>query len=270
MSQVKINSITAGELMKRRGMISSSGTSSSSKSWTTNRVRDDVYYRLLDKTECEWTMRQREWLFGPMDIPSPKRIILTGTHGTGKTTMFNYLTHELRKVEYLKRGLTYRFREEPIREIQRHGFPINQKADDTSQLSMAAYHMQSLNYPCLVSDRCIVDLYVYARFINENGGPVTDKVVKFLEQFVYHFAAYFNGLVFLFNAEVDAPIADDGLRDQDFFFRNGINSMMFTIWQELGKVTHNRSVRVTYMPDRFADRVKVIKQAINEDYETWV
>lgn len=203
-----------------------------------------------------------------------QRIVLSGTHGTGKTTLFNFLQHELKKSIYYRHGLNYVFREEPIRLIQKYGFNINQKAGDDSQLAMAAFHMATLGYDCFVSDRCIVDLYVYARYLSEwHGGqsPVVSKhTVQFLERLVYQFVSQFKGIVFMFYADLDQAIPVDDVRDTDWKFRDGIQNMMLQVWNELGKTSHLSSIQVEYMPDHFADRVKLAMGYIkdsNFDFE---
>lgn len=192
------------------------------------------------------------------------RIVLSGTHGTGKTTMFKYLKHELRKADYHRRGLHYAFREEPIRIIKDYGFPINQEAGDASQLAMASYHMASLGYPDFLSDRCIVDVYVYARYLHEHiPGLISVPCMNMLETLVFQFIATFKGVVFCFACDEQEAIQDDGLRDLDKGFRNGINSLMFNIWCELQKCTHiNRIEVVHWMPDSFAERLKLIKRVL--------
>lgn len=225
----------------------------------------------LNYNDLEKYMVQNSTILPIVDRTSKvyaKRIVLSGTHGTGKTTLFNYLQHELKKLVYAKQGLHYVFREEPIRLIQKYGFPINQNAGDASQLAMAAYHMATLNYDYFVSDRCIVDLYVYARYLSEchntKDAVVSSKCVSFLEQLVYQFVAQFKGIVFMFHADPLSDIAKDDVRDTDVNFRNEIQSMLMQVWAELSKETHNYKVHVEFMPDHFADRVHLVTGCISD------
>ena len=196
------------------------------------------------------------------------RIVLSGVHGSGKTTLYKYLCHELGKSKYLHGQGLHEWRPEPVRLIQEYGWPINQEANDESQLAMAAYHMSTSAYPRYIADRCIVDVYVYAKYLNENGDKkVSDSCVKYLEQLVYQFIYNFHGIVFLTITKEDDKIAEDEIRDTDFMFRNGVNALFFMVWGHLLKPERTiercgRNGQLVLLPDRFHDRVKIAMNQI--------
>ena len=65
------------------------------------------------------------------------RIVFTGTHGTGKTTLLENMKkdHLLPTYEYIC-NLT--------RDVMRRGFPINKEGDDRTQLALLAAHLNTL------------------------------------------------------------------------------------------------------------------------------
>lgn len=109
------------------------------------------------------------------------KIALVGTHNTGKTTLFNMM-----KNDRIFTG--YYFVPEQIRELHKKGYGINENADDCTQLALALenqyYNLlekNSFTHEGIVLDRCILDNYIYAKYLN-NKGIVSNKVIKTLEK----------------------------------------------------------------------------------------
>ena len=65
------------------------------------------------------------------------RIAIIGSHCTGKTTLMELMWSNINFEGY-------DFYSEAIREISRLHFPINEEADDSSQLAMCALHLLHL------------------------------------------------------------------------------------------------------------------------------
>jgi len=197
----------------------------------------------------------------------PQRVIFSGSHCTGKTTLYNWLKSESSRTYYYvkEHPITFAvFRPEPIRFIQRLGFGINKEADDTSQLAMAAYHMQTLMYPEFVSDRCIVDLLVYAEYLHDiDKTLVTEKTVNFVRELADDFIDTFEGVVFFCRPIPDEKIKADGVRDTDDIFRNEIDSRMFDFWSDAAARIIKRASVFSISEPNFLDRTKLVKDALS-------
>lgn len=142
------------------------------------------------------------------------RVALIGSHNTGKTTVFNML----KKDKDLKR---FSFFEEPIELIQQYGFDINEKADDRSQLALSTIYSYQLSWPDSVSDRCILDNYVYALYLNGKQ-VVGANTVNFLFDLCkgtlhkYHYFFYF---------PIEFDMEDNKLRSIDSKFQEDIDNL---------------------------------------------
>ncbi len=194
------------------------------------------------------------------------RIVLTGTHGTGKTTLATYLVHQLGAPEYLANGNRYEYRPEPIRYIQEFGFPINQDATEESQYAMSTYHMATLGFPQFIADRCIVDVYAYAKYLHElPNSKISDRCLKFLQEQVYTFIRNFRGIAFMVNADITKPVAQDDIRDTDINFRNGVQAELFMIWTELCDPIRRQEKTGQFhvLPDDFVGRLRTVHKLID-------
>lgn len=104
------------------------------------------------------------------------RIAIIGSHCTGKTTLINKLQAEPQLYDYS-------FYPEAIREIRKLGFPYNEKADDCSQLAMLSLHLLHLRDDNMVTDRCILDNYVYAYMLKAMGSNISQTCVNTLQEY---------------------------------------------------------------------------------------
>ena len=99
------------------------------------------------------------------------RIAITGSHNTGKTSLLKKLWPRLEFEGY-------DFYKEVIREIYQLGFSFNENADDSSQLAMLALHLLHLKSENMITDRCILDNYVYAYMLRDKGYDISDECLK--------------------------------------------------------------------------------------------
>lgn len=196
----------------------------------------------------------------------PTRIIFSGSHCTGKTTLYNWLRNESGRTCYhvKEHPITWAtFRPEPIRVIQRLGFDINKDAGDASQLAMAAYHMQTLSYTDFVSDRCIVDVLAYAEYIHEhNEDLVTKKTINFINELVEDFLRSFEGAIFFCRPIDGDTIKDDGLRDLDEDFRKDIDRRLYDLWTQLKFNAVQRASVYSVSESNFLDRTSLVKDVL--------
>lgn len=104
------------------------------------------------------------------------KIAIVGSHCTGKTTLINKLQAEPELYDYS-------FYPEAIREISRLGFPYNEKADDCSQLAMCALHLLHLKDENMVTDRCLLDNYIYAYMLKAQGSNISQTCLDTLQSY---------------------------------------------------------------------------------------
>lgn len=147
------------------------------------------------------------------------RIAFIGTSCAGKTTIIN----QLKQCGLFKH---YYFGEEPIRVVGRLGFSVNKKADDASQLAMVAIHENYLKEKNLISDRSLVDAYVYSNYLYKNHGVVSEKRNAFIFNTMWDRVKDYDILFFCH------PITkqeNDGFRDTDPIFQADINKEFLSI-----------------------------------------
>lgn len=196
----------------------------------------------------------------------PTRIIFSGSHCTGKTTLYNWLRNESGRTYYhvKEHPITWAtFRPEPIRVIQRLGFDINKDAGDASQLAMAAYHMQTLTHTDFVADRCIVDVLAYAEYIHEhNEDLVTKKTINFITELVDDFLSSFEGVIFFCRPIEGETIKDDGLRDLDEDFRADIDHRLYDLWTQPRFHASQRASVYSVSESNFLDRTALVKDVL--------
>lgn len=151
-----------------------------------------------------------------------KRICLSGTHSTGKSTLLESLK-ELQKQNHLQLKDIV-FLPSPTREANSHGLGINDEKnveyDDTqiyclSQDLLHIFQTQSFD---VISDRGILDTYVYSKYFAQRDKLshwVIDSIQLHFERFIplYTHIVYF---------DTDIPLVADGQRSEDLEFRDEI------------------------------------------------
>lgn len=131
------------------------------------------------------------------------RIALVGAHNTGKTSLFHRMYSN-----YKFSG--HEFFPEVIREVQRNGFAINEHADDASQLAMCSYHLKHLHWANFVTDRCLLDNYVYAKVLSMAENPKVS--FKCVETIYHYFDQTKNDIDLYIYCPISFEMRDDGLR----------------------------------------------------------
>lgn len=139
----------------------------------------------------------------------------TGAQCTGKTTLLNLLKKKLNSSEW-------NFVPEVTRKVMREGLKINEAGDDVTQLFILKEHLQNHVVDAnekWVLDRCILDGYVFTRWLYEQGS---------VEKWVMNYACNLLGMLgerldhILYTEPDDIPIEDDGERSINVQFRNDI------------------------------------------------
>lgn len=133
------------------------------------------------------------------------KIAIIGSHCTGKTSLID-------KLRPLVEFEGYNFYPEAIREIQKLGFSCNERADDCSQLAMLSLHLLHLKEKNMVTDRCILDNYVYAYMLKEMGSNISDQCIDTLQAYFIESINKYDIYAF---CPVQFQIKDDGFRMVD-------------------------------------------------------
>lgn len=159
--------------------------------------------------------------------------VITGAHGTGKTTLLN----ELKSLSD-----QYSFSTSSTRSS---GAKLNEEGNDESQLRILETIKQyetdnDLYKKDYILDRSFIDFYAYTRHLHSIG-RVSDTVLEVIKnEFILRKDHY--NIVFFLPIEFD--IEDDGTRSTDNSFQKSINDHIWSILREyeLGAVIVNGSL----------------------------
>ena len=133
------------------------------------------------------------------------RIAVIGSHCTGKTSLINKLQSNIEFKDY-------EFYPEAIREIRKLGFPCNEKAGDCSQLAMLSLHLLHLKEKNMVTDRCILDNYVYAYMLKSMGSKISQTCIDTLQAYFIDSISKYDIYAF---CPVQFEMKNDGFRMVD-------------------------------------------------------
>lgn len=129
------------------------------------------------------------------------KICIIGTHCSGKTSVIDKLYS---RVEFSG----YSFFPEPIRVVGNAGFRVNQESDDAAQLAMLAIHLKNLNEQNFISDRSLLDLYVYGLTLKN----VTKETLEFIHGMWTRNADQYD---YLFHCQPEFDLVEDGFRSNN-------------------------------------------------------
>jgi deoxyadenosine/deoxycytidine kinase len=147
------------------------------------------------------------------------KIGVTGAQGTGKST----LLESIRTSNELPGHL---FCVETTRWVQSLGFDINEAGGDLTQLMIMYRHIEVMNVPNFITDRTVIDGYVYTKWLYEQG-RVSRSVYDFA---TIVFEREVERLDYIFFIEPEFDLIGDGVRSTDASWRDSIhNSMVDTI-----------------------------------------
>ena len=163
----------------------------------------------------------------------------TGAQCTGKTTLLNMCKDTFNN---------YKFVDEVTRKVGRMGHVINEQGDDVTQLFILKEHLTNHVIPPdenWVLDRCVVDGYVYTRWLYEQG-RVSSWVLSYAGNLLSMLGDRLDHI--LYTCPDNIPIEADGGRSVDKQFRDDI----INIYDSL----INNSA---YLPGKDTWRNKVVK-----------
>ena len=141
------------------------------------------------------------------------RILLVGSHSTGKTTLMKKMSE-----------LGYDTREEVIRKClsENTKVKINKEADDESQQLFFTETMKSMEGKNFIADRCPLDILAYTSY-QEKHGKISYSTFKQQYESVQKFINDNNDLKFAF-IPIEFPLENDSVRDSDEEYRKDIEN----------------------------------------------
>ena len=140
------------------------------------------------------------------------RIAITGTQGTGKTTLLK----ELRKIEPYKSS--YTFVTELTRKLHEKGYPINEQGTDEVQRILAQQCVEASLIPNSIADRCVLDNIVFTTFLFNEGKVNQETMNDAIEKFEANISNF--DIIFYVRPEFD--LVDDGVRTTSISTRDKV------------------------------------------------
>jgi len=143
------------------------------------------------------------------------KIALTGSHGTGKTTLAYELTAELKK-----HGINATMCTEVARKCP---FPIHRKGNFQSQLWIFVTQIKDeleaeKDYEFVVCDRSVLDTYAYTKYLLTSAD--TERLWAFARENLKTYDLLFKTPI------IDSYIIEDGVRDTDKKFQQDIDAIL--------------------------------------------
>lgn len=139
------------------------------------------------------------------------RIVFTGAQGTGKTTVLNHFKENHNIIT------------EVVRLLSKQGVKINEMGNDEGQQTIFNEYIKLLsNKRSYISDRCLVDVLSYTKYLYEHGSVSVGIYRQQLDLFKKFLKDNKDIIYVYFPIEFD--LVDDGVRSMDERFRKEIDN----------------------------------------------
>lgn len=140
------------------------------------------------------------------------KIILTGAHGTGKTTILNHYKGKMPVIT------------EVVRNLIKQGVKINEMGDEEGQHIIFNTHIKNLSEaPEYISDRGPTDAIAYSAYHYEmQEGKVSLKELKYEIDELGKFIKNNPDIIWCY-FPIEFPVVDDGVRSTEEEFRKYID-----------------------------------------------
>lgn len=177
------------------------------------------------------------------------RLVLTGSHGVGKTSIVNGLEDFL-----LEKGIKTITNSSKARSLKNSGFRINDDATDITELLIASNHISHFNENNWFADRCIIDTLGYScyNYFHRKISKKTYNTIKYMaEKFVKLYDK-------IFYVPIEFPMVSDGVRKNDIVFQKTVDECIenFLLHNE---ATTSKFVRISGSVEK---RINTIKSFI--------
>lgn len=148
------------------------------------------------------------------------RVVITGSHSVGKTTLANRLVEQLSAM-----GMTTVVAEEPIEVVRRH-HPGIAGNPDILYLRLLEEHFSRLHSPsgcaCCIYDRSLVDLLTYYRL----EGPGNPAFISLVSELLRWYVA---SIDLFFYLPMEFPLVADGRRPVSEAYQTQVDEMLKTV-----------------------------------------
>ena len=172
------------------------------------------------------------------------KISLSGAQCTGKSTLMKALREEFPD--------NYVFFDEVVRKlVKEEGIKINKDFDFDSQHSIMTKHIKNMDRINFVTDRGLLDSFVYAYYGHEEGKFSKNdfRIFEFL------FTTFIREYDHIFYLPIEFELEDDGFRSIDNEFRNKIDKLFKELLEKY-------NVEHTILEGNVKERIKIIKSKI--------
>jgi hypothetical protein len=139
------------------------------------------------------------------------KLTLTGTHGTGKTTILEECKKILPSQYYFSTNITRRLIE--------LGVPINESGEDNTQRTIMSIHLKNLQRFDFIADRSVLDCFVYTWHLFDHN-KVSADVYK--EQLALIQDRVFEQYDAIFYLKPEFELHNDGVRSVSEDFHSDI------------------------------------------------
>lgn len=175
------------------------------------------------------------------------KIVFSGVHGTGKTTLLNCIK------EQTNLSNSYDFITEVARSLYKNNnIKINEQGDDNSQLAIALknYEIYATNKD-FITDRCLLDVLCYTRYLFLHD-RCSIQCLNFIEQ-LFLLCNY--DIIFYIEPEFD--LVTDGTRSLNTEFRDSVLEFFRYYIQKY-------NIKVVKVTGTLDERIKIVKETIKQ------
>jgi nicotinamide riboside kinase len=185
-----------------------------------------------------------------------KKIVVTGTHGVGKTTLAHQICVTLKE-----RNINTTIIEEKVRSCP---FPINENSTIDTEIWMvhtqirAELQAKAEKYEVAVVDRCSLDAIVYWDDLKK----ATHDYFELLKASALHWVRYYDIIVLVEPSSDTDPFAVDAVRDSGIEYRNRIRDLFRAYIHSLSEDIHDKVIKIK--SDEIFERENHYSPAINK------
>lgn len=174
------------------------------------------------------------------------KYVLTGSHGTGKTTIINSMYDWLEE-----KNIKPIINSSSARKIKQSGRLINDDGDDIVQMIVNSSHIVNFREDNWFADRCIIDSFSYAVY-QYKIGKVSKEVYDISLYMVKQFAGLYDKIFYI---PIEFVLTNDGDRKDEVNFQKEIDSIIS------GTVSDLR-LSIVMVTGSVEERIETIKKHI--------
>ena len=174
------------------------------------------------------------------------KYVLTGSHGTGKTTIVNSIYDWLEE-----KNIKPIINSSSARKIKQSGRLINDDGDDMVQMIVNSSHIVNFREDNWFADRCIIDSFSYAVY-QYKIGKVSKEVYEISHYMVKQFAWLYDKI---FYVPIEFQLTKDEERKDELNFQREIDTIISNTISDL-------KLSVVCITGSVEERVELIKNHI--------